>query len=56
MLYINLIFWTVKELPGESSPMMLLGDQGSWFDCPGLLKVNTTLAILIIGFDWRGSY
>lgn len=31
---------------------MLTGGKGSWFNCSGLLKVNSTLAILIIGFDY----
>lgn len=37
---------------GVNSPKMLTGDKGSWFNCSGLLKVNATLAILIIGFDY----
>lgn len=37
---------------GVNSPVMLPGDQGSWFNCPGLLKINTALALLIRGFDY----
>lgn len=37
---------------GDNSPKMLTGDKGSWFNCSGLLKVNATLAIPVIGFDY----
>lgn len=33
----------------SSSPMMLT-DQGSWFNCPMLLRVNIILAILVLEF------
>lgn len=36
----------------QSHSPVTLTDQGSWFSCPGLLKVNITLAILVLEFGY----
>lgn len=46
------------EILRSGKSRMLTGDQVSWFNCPGLFKVNTTLALLIIElitFPGQGS-